>query len=267
VSYGNDPNNRFITTYFRKEFDVSGDPADLMAMRLLANYDDGFVAYLNGVEVLRSASMPAGAIDYDTLASSHEGGKYETFDLGAAIPLLTSGTNLLAIEVHQSNKTSSDLVWDAVLEYSSFEPLLPKGAEGVLDPIGGIPLDLLRVNGSTGGLGRSVDVADGSDITLEIDDPPGNPGAGLVLFGYFGVPTALDSIDLGTIGTLVVPQELWLANTLSIGLPPLLPSYPTPWSYVEPGMTGAPLDISLQAVVFDAAGKLRCTNAVLIRLR
>lgn len=266
VSYGNDPNNKYITTYFRETFDFNSDPFDVLAMRLLANYDDGFVAYLNGVEVVRSPSMPSGTIDFSTKASSHEGGTYELFDLAAAIPLLVPGTNLLAVEVHQTNRTSSDLVWDGTLEYDGFAPLLPRGAEGFLDPIGGIPLDVLRVNGSTGGLARSVDVADGGDITLDLDSPPGNPTADFALFGYFDVPTAADVIELGSIGTLVVPPVLWLANTLSIGDPPILPSYPTPWTYTEPAVTG-PVDIALQAVVIDGNGKLKTTNAVLIRVQ
>ncbi len=266
VSYGNDPNNKYITTYFRVDFDLAADPFDVTALRLLANYDDGFVAYLNGAEVVRSPSMPSGPIDFSTKASGHEGGKFETFDLSAHVGKLRPGANLLAVELHQANRTSSDLVWDAQLEIDGFSPLLPRGAEGAVDPIGDIPLDVLRVNGSTGGLARSVDVASGDDLLLEVDSPPGNPVADLVLLGYFGVPDADDVIDLGKTGKLVVPPEMWLVDTLGFGPVPLLPSYPTPWSYTEPDVAG-PLDIALQGAVVDASGKLRLTNAILIRVR
>jgi hypothetical protein len=41
-------------------------------LRLEVMYDDGFVAYLNGVEVARR-SMPYGPVTYQTLALGHEG--------------------------------------------------------------------------------------------------------------------------------------------------------------------------------------------------
>jgi hypothetical protein len=80
----------------------------------LANYDDGFIAYLNGVEVARRG-LPGGTVNYGTFAASHEGGGYETIDLAAAIPQLLPGSNTLAVEVHQTSLSSSDLVWDAEL--------------------------------------------------------------------------------------------------------------------------------------------------------
>jgi hypothetical protein len=266
VSYGNDPNNKHITTYFRVDFDLAADPFDVTALRLDANYDDGFVAYLNGTEVVRSPSMPSGTITFSTKAGSHEAGTFETFDLSAHLALLRPGPNLLAVEVHQDNRTSSDLVWDAELEIDGFSPLLPSGAEGAVDPIGDIPLDVLRVNGSAGGLARSVDVAAGDDLVLDVDSPPGNPVSDLLLLGYFGVPDSSDVIDLGKAGRLVVPPELWLVDTIGYGPVPLLPSYPTPWTYTEPAVTG-PIDVALQGAVADASGKLRLTNAILIRVR
>jgi hypothetical protein len=65
-----------MTYYFRQAFNLTNDPAIFTQLTLLANYDDGFVAYLNGSEVARR-SMPAGPITYSTPANSHEGGVYE----------------------------------------------------------------------------------------------------------------------------------------------------------------------------------------------
>jgi hypothetical protein len=103
-----------LTYYFRHTFTVVDDPPAFVQLTLRANYDDGFVAYLNGYEVARQ-SLPAGAITYGTLAASHEGGAYETIDLTAHLDKLVVGANVLAVEIHQHNSASSDLVMDVEL--------------------------------------------------------------------------------------------------------------------------------------------------------
>jgi len=118
VPYGPDPNDKHITTCFRHTFELTADPAEIARLILSANYDDGFVAYINGLEVVRK-SMPAGDIAYSTAAYSHEGGTYEQIDISDYAGLLVNGTNHLAVEVHQVNPTSSDLVWDMELSSSN----------------------------------------------------------------------------------------------------------------------------------------------------
>lgn len=102
------------TYYFRRAFALTDDPATLSSLTMLANYDDGFVAYLNGEEVARR-SMPEGVITYNTLALSHEAGAYQTLDLTPHLSKLVLGANVFAVEVHQQNAGSSDLVWDMEL--------------------------------------------------------------------------------------------------------------------------------------------------------
>jgi hypothetical protein len=105
-----------ITTYFRKEFVVNDSPGRISQLLLEANYDDGFVAYINGVEVARR-SMPAGPVLYDTLALEHAGGNYEVVDLTPETDQLLLGGNVIAVEVHQATALDPDLVWDARLAY------------------------------------------------------------------------------------------------------------------------------------------------------
>ena len=72
VSYGPDPNNKYITTYFRRALFVpDASRVKSLTARLLRN--DGAVVYLNGVEVLRD-NMPAGPVSYVTLATAPVGG-------------------------------------------------------------------------------------------------------------------------------------------------------------------------------------------------
>ena len=93
----NDMLGRYATVYIRKEFSVASVTPNA-PVELTIDYDDGFIAYLNGKEVARR-DMPAGAATYQTLASiSHEAGTPETINLGSAGDLLRVGKNVLAIE-------------------------------------------------------------------------------------------------------------------------------------------------------------------------
>jgi hypothetical protein len=107
-----------ITTHFRKEFVINDAPGSLSQVELLVNYDDGFVAYINGLEIARR-SMPAGAVYFDTLASEHAGGSYEIIDLMQQLDALQQGGNVMAVEVHQATPNDPDLVWDAQLTYTT----------------------------------------------------------------------------------------------------------------------------------------------------
>jgi hypothetical protein len=68
------------------------------------------VVYLNGVEVWRD-NMPAGSISYTTLAAATVGGSDENrwFTNALNPALLVEGMNVLAAEVHQATRDSSDL--------------------------------------------------------------------------------------------------------------------------------------------------------------
>jgi hypothetical protein len=115
VSFGPDENNKTITTYFRREFEVA-DPATLEKLYLDLLRDDGAVVYVNGQEVLRS-NMAPGSVDYDTRALLKASGTNEaTFFRYAIEPsVLVSGTNLVAVELHQYDPTSSDASFDLQL--------------------------------------------------------------------------------------------------------------------------------------------------------
>lgn len=116
VSYGPDANNKYITTYFRKSFTVA-DVSAVSGLTLRLKRDDGAVVYINGVEATRS-NMPTGAITAATLAASAVGGADEaTFYSFSINPgLLVNGNNVIAIEVHQSSASSSDVSFDAELK-------------------------------------------------------------------------------------------------------------------------------------------------------
>ncbi|MCU0339660.1 MAG: hypothetical protein MUE30_07235, partial [Spirosomaceae bacterium] len=62
VSFGGNANNKHITTYFRKSFNLS--QATILEGRV--KVDDGVVVYLNGTEVYRN-NLPA-QVTHNTLA-------------------------------------------------------------------------------------------------------------------------------------------------------------------------------------------------------
>lgn len=115
VGYGLDPNNKYITTYFRNTFDVA-NPGDFQSLQLWLLRDDGAVVYLNGTEIYRS-NMPTGTVAYRTPASEAIGGADESAGYHTALPAtgLRAGANVLAVEIHQANPTSSDISFASLL--------------------------------------------------------------------------------------------------------------------------------------------------------
>jgi hypothetical protein len=114
LNFGADPNNKPITAYFRRSFQIT-DPAQVSRLVGGLNYDDGAVVYLNGHEIDRVV-MPTGTITPTTLSPGHEAVGYESRDWSPARQWLVAGTNVLAVEVHQADRTSSDLVFDLSLD-------------------------------------------------------------------------------------------------------------------------------------------------------
>ncbi len=110
VSYGADPKHKFITTYFRSSFAVA-DPSALSTLTLRVRRDDGVAVYLNGTEVFRN-NLPAGAL-YTTLASGSASDGGNTWQVASVSPgLLVAGNNVVAAEIHQAAKSSSDISFD-----------------------------------------------------------------------------------------------------------------------------------------------------------
>ncbi len=111
LNYGPDPNSKYPTTYFRKCFNLT-DPSAFSQMILNVLFDDGFVLYINGIEVF-GVNMPA-AVDYLTYANVTVGGADENVYVPYVIPMsyFQAGQNLIAVEVHQRSGTSSDLGFD-----------------------------------------------------------------------------------------------------------------------------------------------------------
>lgn len=116
VSYGSSSSRKYITTYFRKSFTVDTPLSEIISMKMNLLREDGAVVYLNGTRIL-STNMPASEINYNTLAQYALGSlaetTYVTFEVDAS--LLRQRENVLAVEVHQAEASSSDLAFDLQL--------------------------------------------------------------------------------------------------------------------------------------------------------
>jgi hypothetical protein len=130
VGFGPNDTNKFITTWFRHSFLVNELPAaDGLMLKLIR--DDGAIVYLNGTEVLRD-NLPGGTITSITRALTGITDSAETNLVATALPLtlLTPGTNLLAVEVHQNSPTSSDVSFNLELTATNLgiTPLIATGS-------------------------------------------------------------------------------------------------------------------------------------------
>lgn len=116
IAYGPDSGSKHLAYYFRHAFDVE-DIADIQQLVVHLVRDDGAAVYLNGIELLRD-NLPAGPLTADTMAISGVGAvdESEWFSFEASSHMLVPGTNILAVEVHQSSRTSSDVSFDLKLE-------------------------------------------------------------------------------------------------------------------------------------------------------
>jgi secreted PhoX family phosphatase len=112
VSFGSDPVNKHMTTYFRKSFDVASVDG-FGSLKLLLKRDDGAVVYLNGSDVFRS-NMPNGPVAYSTNALDYVEGAQEDQWITIFLPtaLLNIGTNVIAVEIHKYTSFESDLRFD-----------------------------------------------------------------------------------------------------------------------------------------------------------
>ena len=118
--------NSTISVYFKKEFTVE-EISKLSSAVISADYDDGFVAYLNGNEIGRSYNLyePGTFIAYDQStsydheASLYNGGFPESIILDSLSldTLLNNGENIFAVQVHNVGINSSDMSGNFYLSF------------------------------------------------------------------------------------------------------------------------------------------------------
>ncbi len=123
-----------VSVYTRIEFNIA-NINQIVAMALHFDYDDGFIAYLNGVEVARNGLSGTGQPVFNQLASiSHEAKLYQNqypdeliFFQNQLAGLLVNGTNVFCVEVHNQLSNSTDLTCRNFLSVGVNNPSITYG--------------------------------------------------------------------------------------------------------------------------------------------
>jgi hypothetical protein len=189
-----DMNSNYTSIYLRKEFYVE-NRGEILSLLLNHQSDDGFVAWLNGVEVLRY-NVPSGAngdLPYNTNAATaanepgNAGAAYIVATLtNAAVSRLVNGRNVLAIHAfNQSLTNSSDFGFNAQLYYFPIDPgTVPPRVVSAEPPAG----DIFYLTNITFSFSEGVSGVDASDLLIN------------------GVPAASVSSVTNSIYTFHFPQ-------------------------------------------------------------
>ena len=123
-----------VSVYTRIEFNIA-NLNQIVALALHFDYDDGFVAYLNGIEVARNGLSGTGQPIYNQLATiSHEAKLYQNqqpdqliFSQNQLNGLLVNGTNVFCVEVHNQLANSTDFTCRNFLSVAVNNPSITYG--------------------------------------------------------------------------------------------------------------------------------------------
>lgn len=133
IGYGPNPGNKYVTYYFRRTINLD-DASGVASLKLSVMRDDGVIVYLNGTEVFRD-NLPTGDVTFQTYASTPIGGADEStyHDKDVDPALLKTGKNVIAVEMHQANASSSDISFDfelsAQVDFSNKAPTASAGPD------------------------------------------------------------------------------------------------------------------------------------------
>ena len=189
IGFGDDDDATELTeivrsVFMRSTFNVT-DTSLLQAAVFHMDYDDGFVAYLNGTEIARGNMSSTG---YNDLASgSHEAKMYDggtpdefVLDMKKIRPLLVQGSNVLSVQVHNNTSTSTDLTSRPFLSFGI------NSSQIFWDPI---PTFFTPTNGGVY-LHTNFSLSNGEE-PIALFDPNGNPVDGVNL------PKVLSDVTYG----------------------------------------------------------------------
>ena len=164
VNYGGDPTNKFVTTYFRRSFVVPWN-AVITNLNFRVARSDGAAVWLNGQEIFRT-NLPSGLISYTNLALTAMTGYTAHIFYPTNLPVtnLPTGTNLIAVEIHQSAVTNSTLGFDMELIGSGY--LLPTPSLSITQAANNLLLSWPITNGYSFTLYSTTNLATAGSWTM-----------------------------------------------------------------------------------------------------
>ncbi len=158
------------TFYIRKIFNVS-DISEVIKAVLHVDYDDAFVAYLNGIEIARANIgtiniPPAYNVSADSASEAliYQGERPGGFEIENINSFLQQGNNVLAIQVHNFGTSSSDLTCIPFLTLGLKNvPANPNGANPLLDLL----QSYIHTNFKLSGEGENIVITSPSMTTID----------------------------------------------------------------------------------------------------
>jgi len=167
VGYGDGDDNTIINSvtslYLRKTFTII-DTAEIVAAILHVDYDDAFVAYLNNVEIARSNIGSVGDHPLYNQGSSslheaqmYQGGNPDQFIINTQLldNILLQGNNVLSVQVHNDNISSSDLTGRIFLSLgisattTNYSPTPSWFQPPLIFTTSNLPIVVINTNGQT----------------------------------------------------------------------------------------------------------------------
>ena len=131
-------NRQFLTTYFRRTFDVE-DPGFFRSALLRLERADGAIVYLNGKEVYR-VNLPDGSVSQGTVATRRLTGLERDVFVPVRIDpgMLRHGKNIIAAELHRNSVQCDDIRFDLELLANVAEPGSPPSVAFAGPPDGAV---------------------------------------------------------------------------------------------------------------------------------
>jgi len=125
-----DMRNSYSTLYLRTTF-TAENTKDISQLKILADYDDGFVLWINGKEVTRQ-NAPATISSTALAFLNHDPGVPVSIVVKTADITINEGINTLAVQVFNVTLGSSDLYFDVSLQAQPELPALDTDGKSVI---------------------------------------------------------------------------------------------------------------------------------------
>ncbi|MEM8485246.1 MAG: lamin tail domain-containing protein [Bacteroidota bacterium] len=177
-----------ISVFVRKTFTIQ-QVEQVTRVLLDIDYDDGFVAYLNGIEVARANVGVEGVRPaFDEGAGSAgepfgvRGLPPARFELEDLENVLQEGENVLAIEVHNASLNSSDLTLIPFLTLGFDAPQNPDAP--IADDIAPLPGEEYHTNFKLGAEGEYLALVNPEGIVASAFDPAFPPQSEDLSYGF-----------------------------------------------------------------------------------
>ncbi|NLJ44347.1 MAG: hypothetical protein GX431_11855, partial [Bacteroidales bacterium] len=130
-----DMQGNYTTVYLRSVFECSGKDL-IKEMNVLADYDDGFILWINGNRAL-SVNAPANPAYNSVAPANHESGIGISYPVNTSSLGLREGTNYIAVQVFNVSTSSTDFYFDMEIHAELSLPELPDSSKPEFSELSG----------------------------------------------------------------------------------------------------------------------------------